>query len=453
MARTQLKLFAHQDTSLKFLKRRPRVLDLSDPGTGKTAVHILDFASRRKARGGCALVIATKSLLYAAWANDTYRFAPGIKVSVATATNREAAFAEDADIYVTNHDAAKWLAGKPKKFFAKFDTLIIDEGTAYKHATSQRSKAIAKIAKYFEYRRLLTGTPTSNSITDIWHQALLIDDGQRLGTSFFAFRSAVCQPEQVGPKANMIKWVDKDGSEAAVSGLLSDIVIRHKLEECVDLPPNHEYAVPVQLGKKILTSYKQMEQMQIMWLKDQPQVTAINAAVAKNKLLQIASGAVYNDEGDYTLIDTERYELAADLAEARTHTVVFYLWQHQRDEMLREFSKRGMSCTLVDGSVNDNARRIAVQGFQAGAFRVLLAHPQAAGHGLTLTRGVATIWCGPTYNLEHYLQGKRRVERIGQTQKTETIVLTATGTIDELAWERMQGKRERQDSFLNMVAA
>ena len=249
----------------------------------------------------------------------------------------------------------------------------------------------------------------------------------------------------------MVKWVDKEGAETAVAALLSDIVIHHKLRECVDLPENHEYSVPFQLSRKAQAAYKQMEQMQIMWLKDQAQVTAINAAVAKNKMLQIASGAVYNDDGEYSVVCTERYELVADLVEARPHTVVFFIWEHQRDELIREFTKRGLSYTLVDGSVNDNARRIAVQGFQAGAFRVFLAHPQAAGHGLTLTRATATVYCSPTYNLTHYLQGKRRIERIGQTQKTETIVVIAPGTLDEDAWARMQGKRERQDSFLDLV--
>lgn len=453
MTRAKLKLFAHQEQSLKFLKSRQRVLDFSEPGTGKTGVHLLDFAARRKKGGGCALVLAPKSLLYAAWASDLYKFTPGLSVSVATATNREAAFSAAADLYVTNHDAAKWLAAKPKKFFARFDTLIIDESDAYKHATSQRSKAVARISKYFTHRRVLCGTPASNSITDLWHQALICDDGIRLGTSFFAFRAATCQPEQVGPRANMVKWVDKEGAESAVAGLLSDIVIHHKLRECVDLPENHEYSVPFPLSKKAQAAYKQMEQMQIMWLKDQPQVTAINAAVAKNKMLQIASGAVYNDEGEYSVVCRERYELVADLVEARPHTVVFFIWEHQRNELIAEFRKRGLSYTLIDGSVSDSDRRIAVDGFQAGAFRVFLAHPQAAGHGLTLTRATATVYCSPTYNLTHYLQGKRRIERIGQTQKTETIVVIAPGTLDEDAWARMQGKRERQDSFLEMVAA
>jgi SNF2 family DNA or RNA helicase len=449
-----MKLFKHQTQSVRFLAKRLRVLDLSDPGTGKTGVHATDGAQRRKKGGGKILVIAPRTLLWAAWATDLHKFCPDMRTSVATATNRAKAFAVEADFYITNHDAAVWLAAQPKKFFKDFETLIIDESTAYKHMGSARSKAILKISKHFKYRRALTGTPTSNSITDLWHQALIIDDGQRLGTSFYAFRSATCTPIQVGPNVNMVKWVDKEGAETAVMGLLKDIVIRHRFTDCIDIPPNHEFCMPVQLSAKHMAAYRMMEDTQILWLKGQSSVTAINAASVTTKLLQIASGAVYNDEGErqYTEVDTERYELIAELAHARDHVVIFFHWQHQKAGILKMLDKFALSHTLIDGTVNDRERQAAVEGFQAGSYRCLVAHPQAAGHGLTLTRASATIWAGPTYNLEHYLQGKRRIDRPGQKRKTETIVLIAENTIDERVWEVMSGKRERQSLLLDYLS-
>ena len=62
----QLPLFDHQVTSVKFMHSRERVLDSSDPGTGKTRVQIELFVARRKRGGGAALVIAPKSLLRSA---------------------------------------------------------------------------------------------------------------------------------------------------------------------------------------------------------------------------------------------------------------------------------------------------------------------------------------------------------------------------------------------------
>src|SRR6185312_16792175 len=212
--------FTHQNQSLQFFQSVARGLDFSDPGTGKSRVQIDDFANRRAAGGKCALILGPKSLLKSAWVDDIRRFAPQLHTSIAYASNREEAFAADADVYITNLDAVKWLAAKPATFFRKFDTLIVDECSAFKHHTSHRSKALNKIKKHFEFRRGLTGTPTSNGLLDLWHQAFVIDDGKRLGRSFYQFRNSVCAPQQVGPRPEHIKWVDRDGIEAVVYGLL-----------------------------------------------------------------------------------------------------------------------------------------------------------------------------------------------------------------------------------------
>ena len=458
-------LFKHQSASVKFLSATPIALDASDPGTGKTRTQIETFVARRARGGGCALVIAPKSLLQTAWQDDFAKFAPHIKCVVCPAEKREARFAEDADVYVTNTDATKWLAKQPASFYKRFDTLIVDELSAFKHHTSQRSKALNKIKRHFKYRYGLTGTPNANSITDLWHQIFVLDDGMRLGKSFYQFRASVCEPKQVGPQPNMLEWTDKPGAEQVVGNLLSDIVLRHKFEECIDIPPNHTYSVPYHMSAKQLRAYKEMEKNAIALLDSGRLVTAVNAAGVMTKLLQIASGASYSEEGSgntvlqaramdaigYAAIDTGRYELVAELVSQRQHSVVFFNWSHQRDLLIKEFEARGITYAVIDGSVSDKARKEAVDLYQSGFYRVLLAHPQSAAHGLTLTRGTTTIWASPTSNLEHFLQGNRRTYRAGQTQKTETIVVLAPGTVEDKVYARLMEKDARQTSMLELL--
>ena len=442
-----------------------RVLDSSDPGTGKTRVQIELIASRIRRSGKAALVIAPKSLLRSAWQDDFQKFAPQVRTVVAPAEKREKAFNEHADVYITNTDATVWLAKQKPKFFERFDTIIIDEMSSFKHHTSQRSKALKKIAKNFKYRYGLTGTPNANSITDIWHQILILDDGARLGKSFYQFRSSVCQPRQVGPQPNMLQWEDKPGAELAVGSLLADMVVRHKFEECLDIPVNHTYTVPYHMSVKQTKAYKQMEKDAIALLDSGRIISTVNAAGVMTKLLQIASGAVYGDEGTgnsllqakvadalgYTPVDEGRYELVADLVLQRPHSVVFFNWTHQREMLIKEFQRRGITYTVIDGKTTDKARKEAVDLFQGGFYKVLLAHPQSAAHGLTLTKGTATIWASPTYNLEHFIQGNRRIYRAGQTQKTETIVLIAPGTVEEKVYQRLQEKDVRQANMLELL--
>ena len=437
-----IKVMKHQNVSLKFMATRKRVFDMSDPGTGKTLVQIMDFAKQHKKDGKSMLVVCPKSLMRAAWANDIKKFAPHLRVSLAYAKNRAEALSADADVFVINVDGVKDLLKHKKAFWKRFGRVVIDESTAFKHHTSQRSKAMKKLVGHFEWRRLMSGTPTSNGICDLWHQMLLVDDGKRLGTSFFGFRNACCEPKQVGAHAHAIQWVDKEGIEQAVSALISDVVIRHKFEECVDIPANHMYSVPFELTPKHQKIYDELEEESIAILQN-TQVSAVHGGALYTKLLQIASGAVYNDDGDYSTVASERYELVLDLVEQRRHSVVFYLWEHQLQELLAEAKKRKLPYAVWDPDKPGIADE-----YQKGLYQVLFAHPASAGHGLTLTKGTATIWASPTPNLEWFSQGKKRVHRIGQNQTTETIVVIAENTRDVKVFDSLMRKDVKMTSLL-----
>jgi len=444
------KPFNHQSVSLVHDLTTDRVFDCSDPGTGKTAVRLWAYATRRAAGSGAALVLAPRSLLRTTWLNDIKRFTPQLRAVVADANNRKDAFAQDVDVYITNTDAVKWLAEQPNSFFERFDELIVDESTAFKHHTSQRSKAAAKIAKHFTRRALMTGTPNGNSITDVWHQMMVLDGGVRLGTSFFAFRNSVCTPVQVGRIAQAVQWKDKPGSAEAVFNQIGDVVIRHKFEDCVSIPDNFKYTVEYQLSPKQQKTYTELFETSMLQMAGNNAVTAINAAALATKLLQVASGAVYDGTGAYRLVDNGRYEMILDMVQQRKHSLVFFLWDHQKQELIAEATRRGLTFCVFDGKTSDKERESYVAAYQRGEYQVMFAHPKTAGHGLTLTKGTATIWASPTYDLEHYAQGSKRQHRLGQTQKTETIVVVAKDTIDERAYERMESKNERMKHLLSL---
>jgi len=440
-----VKPMKHQAESLRFMAPRPSVLDFSDCGTGKTLVEILDFAKRHKVDDKAMLVLCPKSIMYAAWAQDIKKFAPHLKVSLCYAQNRAASLAVPADVYVVNIDGAIDLATMPAKFWKKFGTLVIDEADSIKHRTSNRSKAVVKIAKHFSYIRLMTGTPGSNGICDIWHLAFVADGGKRLGKSYFAFRSACCIPVQTGPSAQMVKWEDRPGVELSVAALLSDITIRHKFEDCVDIPANHRYHVITQLSVNHRKLYEKLKADSYAEI-GKTGITATNGAVLATKLLQSASGAVYNDVGTYSLVATDRYALVLDLAEARKHSVVFYLWDHQREELIKEAQRRKLTFAVWDSNKPQLEKE-----FQTGQYRIMFAHPASAGHGLTLTRATSTIWTSPTYRLDHFEQGLKRIHRIGQTQKTETIVVVAEDTFDEKVYNALLNKRVRMTELFEAI--
>lgn len=442
-----LPLFAHQNQTIAFGGDKNELFDTSDPGTGKTRSVIEIAKARIAADGRSIVVVSPKSLVRSAWATDLAKFAPELKVACAFAENRAEAFAEQADFYVTNYEGVHFLAQQDKKFMKRFSTLVLDESGAFKHPTSKRSRAAAKVAPQFDFRINLNGTPNPNTICDVWHQYYLLDKGQRLGKSFFRFRNQVCVPIQVGPLPNMVKWEDREGIENVVSALVKDITIRHVFEECVDIPPNTERPLAYDMRPKQARAYYSMQKNAVAAL-ETGLVSAAQASAVATKLLQIASGAVYSSEGVYHIIDEERNEMIMDLLEERKHSLVFFNWKHQKDQLVDAAQRRGFSFCVLDGESTNVEREEAVRMFEAGFYKVMFAHPQSAAHGLTLVRATTTIWASPTYNLDHFVQGNRRIYRAGQTNKTETIVVLARGTIDEKVYTALAAKKIRMASLL-----
>lgn len=432
--------------------KSPAVNDNSDPGTGKTRAHIDAFAKHRAKRGGKALVIAPKTLVESAWLEDFTKYQPDLAVGVATAENGRAGFdRNDFDVVITNTDAVKWIEdNNPKQLLKGFDTFIVDEFAAYKHRTSQRSKAMAKLARFFEFRRGLGATPNPNSVLELWHQIYLLDDGKRLGINYFKFRAAVAEAVQIGPRSEHVEWRDKPGIEGVVAHMIKDITIRHAFERCLDIPPNFTVHVPYHMPNKLTKAYKRMAEECVLEL-GKREITAVHAAALRTKLLQMASGAVYDGTGGYVIIDRARYELIAELVEARKHSVTFFNWKHQREELAREFDKRGISYAVIDGETPSRHRAGIVTAYQEGAYQTLLMHPETGAHGLTLTRGTATIMTSPVYRADWAKQMLHRVYRGGQTQKTETILVEAVGTVERMVYDRRADKADRMNIFLALT--
>ncbi len=446
-------LYEHQQQTVDFLSRAPRALITSDPGTGKTRA-VLERYYQARTNGETTkrmLVLAPLSILKPSWGDDIERFTPGLTYSIAYSKNRMKAFQMDTDIVITNHDAVKWIANNAEDLLGDFDWLVIDEFTVYKHRTSQRSKAAAYIRKFFEYRIALSGTPNSNTILDVWHPTLIVDDGERLGTHFFSFRAQVCEPKQVGPATNMVQWIDKEDAEEKLAASVKDITIRHRFEDCLTIPEHSKHQIYTDLAASHLERYNELRETSLLELEDGEYIEALHAGVLVKKLLQVASGAVYDSEGVAHTVNTERYALVIELVQQRKHSLVAFNWAHERDALCKLAEKAGITFAVIDGKVSARERISIVEHFQEGDYQVLFAHPQSAAHGLTLTKATTTIWTSPTYNAEHFQQFNRRIYRAGQTQKTETILIAARETWEPAVYKKLDSKLTRMESLLDIL--
>jgi len=443
-------LYEHQRHMRDFALEKRRSLCFSDPGTGKTAAQLDAIRIHREQSGGRALVVCPKAIMAPAWYNDAAFFTPNLTVTLATAPadKRRKAFQSNADVVVINHDGVTWLE-KNLDYLDGFDFLVIDESTAFKNKDSQRSKAMHRVAARFDYRVALTGTPRSNNLLDVWHQVYLIDEGEHLGSKYYAFRNATHDPIPV--TMDIKRWEPKDGADEVVMDMIAPITIRYTMEECVDMPERQTTTRHVSLSRQLRKYYDEMEREALLELEN-GEVEAVHAASLMGKLQQIASGSVYGVSKSAFELNAERYELIASLCAERDHSLVAFQWRHQRDGITQALERAGVDTfAVIDGETKDREVNDIVTRFQAGEYQTLLIHPQSAGHGLTLTRANTLIWASPTPNAELFEQANRRIYRTGQQRRTETIVIAGESTVDERILDKLYGRVDAQSTAFELL--
>jgi len=445
----------HQEETGQLISSIPSVFDTSQAGTGKS-LSILDaWAVRRRTGGGRMLVFAPKSCVKAVWVNEVEKFFPGEFVAgAALAPRRELGFQPFYPITIMNHDGVKWLMkltpATLNKILIGYDTLIWDESDALRH-NSARTKASLKLAKrpQWKHKACLSATPFNKSVTELFYQAVFLDGGRRLGKSFYSFRSAACDPLQVGPGVNHVQWVDKPDAPAAVAGLLQDISIRHQLEDVIEMPELIHRSISITLPTKLMRAYKTMRDSAVLQLKSD-EVVCINSAVLAGRLLQLAAGSIYGEKKAH-IISTSRYELAIELARESRPTVIFFNYKHQLEALQAEAKKTGLVHVFIDGSVSTDNRHKLVQGFQAGLYDVIFLQINAASHGITLTNARRVVFTTPPYSPSVYTQAVGRIFRKGQKHKCESILLVGKDTLEPNVVKTLINRGKSQASLLELL--
>ena len=443
-------LMAHQEKMVQHMEDNPRAHNLSGCGTGKT-IPTLHYALENNLR---TLILCPLSIVQAAWINDLKKMGHEDAGIAALASNRADAFARQSPITVANFEAVNWMARKPnQKYYDQFDLVVTDEFEAFANARAARSKNAGPLYDRTERGVMMSGTPFGKTVENVWYPTKLLDGGQRLGKFVSHFRFAYRTPTVIpGAPPGAIKWMDKEGALDTVAGLIADISIRFSLDECEDIPPNKITWVGHPLSAAGEKAYKEMMKAAVTELSDGSLLKGVNAAVAQQKALQIASGSAYDQSGARAEVDTTRNKLVTELIAEREHSVVFFTWTHQRHGLEESLKKRKISYAVIDGSVPARMRGTIVEEYQNGKYQTLLLQSASASHGITLTRATAAIFTTPPRGRPTLLtQGIARIRRKGQTQKTETLFVYAEGTFETRIYQALLDEVDQGQAFVDYV--
>ena len=389
------------------------------------------------------LVIAPKRVAEDTWSREHAKWdhLKDLRISLVTGTaaQRKKALAADADIYVIGRDNVVWLTQILPSW--DFDMVVIDELSSFKSNQAKRFKELRKVIPASRRVVGLTGTPSPNSLMDLWAELYLLDRGERLGKTIGCYREEYFRPGKTDGHV-IYSWEPRKGAREKIERLISDICVSMSAEDYLELPERIDVEVPVTLSVDERKVYEQMEREQVIDLDGDDAIVALNAAAVMNKLLQMANGAVYTESGGVVKIHEAKLDKLEEIVDTAGEPVlVFYSYKHDKDAIQRRIK---------------GAREIKspkdIADWNSGKIPVLIAHPASVGYGLNLQDGGHVIvWYGLTWSLEQYQQANARLYRQGQQKPVIVHHLITEGTVDEQVMRALKAKDTSQAALLTAL--
>lgn len=359
-----------------------------------------------------------------------------------TEKQRRAALQVKADIWVINRENVEWLVDLYGKDWP-FDLVVIDELSSFKSSKAKRFRSLRKVRPGIKRIIGLTGTPSSNGLLDLWPEIYLLDRGESLGKTLTGYRERYFEPGKRN-RTVIFSWDPKPGAEEAIYARLSDLCVSMSAADWLQMPERIDREIKVQIPEAARADYDQLERDLLLPFAD-GDITADTRAILSNKLLQLANGAVYDENKTVREIHQAKLDALDDILEAANGqpVLVFYAYQHDRDRIKAHLPTARQLNTEAD-----------IEDWNQGKIPVLIAHPASAGHGLNLQAGGNIIvWFGLTWSLELYQQANARLHRQGQEKSVIVHHLIAEDTIDEDVMKALAGKDVSQSALLEALKA
>ena len=438
----------YQAYAIDYIKTHPIAAVLLDMGLGKTVISLtaiadLLFDSFEAHR---VLVIAPLRVARDTWPAEIEKWEHlqqlTYSVVVGTPKERRAALMAGADITIINRENLQWLI-EDSGFPFDYDMVVIDELSSFKNHQSKRFQALMKVRPKVKRIIGLTGTPSSNGLMDLWAEFKLLDMGQRLGRFISQYRNNYFLPDKRNGQI-IYSYKPMPYAEDAIYRKISDVTISMKSTDHLKMPELISSKYEVRLSEEERNRYEELKSQLVLQLPE-GEVTAANAASLTGKLVQLANGAIYSDDGDTVEFHNRKLDALEDIIEAANGKplLVAYWFKHDLERIKQRFDVREIK------SSKD------ITDWNSGKIPVAVIHPASAGHGLNLQAGGSTlIWFGLTWSLELYQQTNARLWRQGQTAGTVVIQHIITkGTIDERILKALSMKELTQNSLIDAVKA
>ncbi len=342
---------------------------------------------------------------------------------------------EGLEIVVVNYESARVLETELLRYDA--DLIIADEAHKIKENRSKQSKTMHNLGDRASYKLLLTGTVITNKELDVFSQYRYLNP-QIFGRSFYSFRNQYFDMVGYGNHIPRFRhWMQEDFLRK-----MHSIAFRVTKKECLDLPEITEEVRVVELEKKAMKLYDELEVASFAELKAS-EVTAPNILTKLLRLSQLTGGHLTDDEKDTHVVSTAKLEALSDILDTamaeNKKIVVMARFVPELNDIQTLLEKKKIGYAVVRGGVKDRGEE--VRRFQNDEdCRVFVGQIAAAGLGITLTSASTMVFYSLDYSMSNFDQARSRIHRISQTENCHYIYLIAKDTVDRKILRALRNK-------------
>jgi len=453
-------LFGYQQKAVNFQCTHPNSMLWLDMGLGKTVITLTSVAHliRNSFLRG-VIIVAPIRVIRLVWRQEAAKWGhtSHLKFSMVTGTKdqRTRALLRPADIYMINYENLGWLSETLHTYFIKkdrplpFNGVVWDEISKCKNSATSRVKSVKKILDHFEWTTGLTGTPASNGYKDLHGQFLVVDKGERLGTSKTAFRTRFYR--KIGP----YKEIPYDDTEDTIKKLIGDITLEMSAEDYNPLPDLMVNNVEIEMPENLRAMYEKMERDFFLVLDSGKEVEAFNQAALTNKCLQFSNGAMYPVAGMplWEPVHDMKLEALDDIIDEANGSPILCAYAYRSDAARIMEKFKHLDPINLTECKSEIALTNAMHRWKTNDCRLMIGHPASMGHGIDglQKNGHILVWYGLNWSLDLYEQFNARLRRQGQGAPVICHRILMLNTLDQAQALALDEKATTQAGLRNAV--
>ncbi len=312
--------------------------------------------------------------------------------------------------------------------------LAIDESTTIKNVKAKRTKAIMKFGETAKYKRILTGSPITQSPLDLYSQCAFLNKRLLGYDSYWSFqgRFAIIKQQRMGSMSFNQVVGYKNLEE--LTQKLKLFAHRTTKKEALDLPDKIYTTRQVELTSTQQEHYVSMKKTSVVFLEDGEMVTAPEVMTRLLRLQQLLCGYLVSDDGETVEIANNRIKVMMEVIEEMDGKIIIWSrFRHDIKKIKNELCKTYGSGSVVTyyGDTSQEDRDSAIHNFQTNPeTRFFVSNAQTGGRGITLTAASNVIYYSNDFNLESRKQSEDRCHRIGQHKPVLYVDLVCPNTVD-----------------------